>query len=805
MTDNTSISEPHLEPEIVRPETQSSFSDQSVSNYHQYQYHNQNYPYHNHQPPQSYYQQSIDEDISFSLRESPLKPPGEVFPFHFQNPVQENRPESVHSFSQIRMVPTNPSDTSLDSPTPSRYPDMSNGSSTYKRENTRGRLPSLPKEQKEGDYGYPNEDSYDEKNGYRYTENSDYYHGDGTNQSSMIHEEEGRYNNQWRNSNMGGNHYRDIPGNYHNDYHKYNNQQLKHHQVMQNTQEDSHTENDYVPAKRPLPPNPSIQKQNMSNSTSQNTGLIQPQHRRQQSTTTNSTASRTDSYITKEDFLVCINHMADTIAQKVAKQDADLGKSPSSERNSFEGPSRNDSSKWSQNITPIHNNFTFEKHLSGGSTRLPSPHFSMNESLKYKGFRMTQPSPPLSSSNHFSKQGNNNKEDEYIKLENYLLTLPQGAKILRSFYQNTAYNDSVNPENDDESPGKNGVSLKFKIAPSITHKLSSEPVLKSTPLPFKSKIQVKGRSVSMPTESAKYNRKSNVTFAESDHIIPNSRTQSSSGEPLKSLLPPIQPQVRPNEPSSFPPTPISKEKHTGTSIDDDESDNDNSSTNDDDDDVTPTRYSEPRTPPRDTVTVEDISKMEGEFRDLQGQLNDMNTELQLRDSKHEELLNENITLKQDISKCKEDINRLVKLLDEKSKKIRTLKGTGLPITQDVMPDAKKTKIPEHRKLYNRLEMTKVDKMGLIDAQNTIKNVMLQIGAPLSDLESRLKGMIEVVKGGDLYVKFANDIHVSLYHEEMNLVRDPFGEDQKRCLQTMVTSVQKLDSIARKKVKPPTIT
>lgn len=145
-----------------------------------------------------------------------------------------------------------------------------------------------------------------------------------------------------------------------------------------------------------------------------------------------------------------------------------------------------------------------------------------------------------------------------------------------------------------------------------------------------------------------------------------------------------------------------------------------------------------------------------------------------------------------IAQMAEDLASTNKELEAAKKYITKLRGIGKPIVPAIMPDARKQGVPEHRKLYNKLEMSSVDKLGNTELRNLVKNILLMLGIPLSQLPNKLKVITEVLQQEYIYVQFANDVHHSLYSKDMDL-QDPYGEHASVCLTNMLALVRQLDS------------
>lgn len=130
-----------------------------------------------------------------------------------------------------------------------------------------------------------------------------------------------------------------------------------------------------------------------------------------------------------------------------------------------------------------------------------------------------------------------------------------------------------------------------------------------------------------------------------------------------------------------------------------------------------------------------------------------------------------------------------KELEAAKKYIHWLRGEGEKISPKTMPDAE-WKIAESQKLYYRLEMPTVDKLGNVKLRNLIKNILLKLGVPFSQLQGKLESITNVLQQEQIYMHFANDIHYELYSKNINLAGDAFSAENAACLSDMVTLVRR---------------
>lgn len=124
--------------------------------------------------------------------------------------------------------------------------------------------------------------------------------------------------------------------------------------------------------------------------------------------------------------------------------------------------------------------------------------------------------------------------------------------------------------------------------------------------------------------------------------------------------------------------------------------------------------------------------------------------------------------------------------NDKNVSITTKPPSTKSIGPENMPDAYK-RIPNDQKLYNRLEMTRVDALDEIEVKNMIKNVLLLLGAPLSQLPETLTAIVKTLRKEDIYYQFAMDVHETLYQGESIEAKTP--EQHLACLNKMSHVIQ----------------
>lgn len=541
--------------------------------------------------------------------------------------------------------------------------------------------------------------------------------------------------------------------------------------------------------------------------------------------------------ITPGKLLQYINQISDTIAEKIVmRQD---GRKPTE-------PGANNS----LNVTPIRN--THNNDISG--IHIPSPHLSVNEFAPDSSFRRrstnlesnaTKPkSTQILESFHDDREDSILKKDyekDYNELENFLLQLPQGASILRHYYQKQLYTGDVDIQQLNELDKKN--SLKRDTSAilqsqnsSIFNNDSDRRDVRSVSLPgngpnlSNGAMQFGQPFTTYPDENA--SRKVSVTFADKNQVFPHNprynsneslssavfsdklghtKRSTQNGIHRKQLLEPINITKRRSKAPSF----LSNVTSTPESL--------NNKTN---------NMRSPHTPPT-IPSSDDTAAFETLLNDLKSQVLSMAEELKSYEEENssfseeiDRLRAENAKLKEENSSLEQKNRLFEEDLKETYQKYKETKGNIKPLTRERMPDAHKTRIPEARKAYNRFRLDQIDKLSLIEAHNILKHICLHISTDFPSLELRLGRMVKIVKHVDMYMDFANDIHQILYDKKLDWFihgdppvdikqppRDPvtgerpwirgfvhggpFGEAEQQALFEMVKIVQRLDHEHRK--------
>ncbi|KAK9366441.1 hypothetical protein V1509DRAFT_629921 [Lipomyces kononenkoae] len=152
------------------------------------------------------------------------------------------------------------------------------------------------------------------------------------------------------------------------------------------------------------------------------------------------------------------------------------------------------------------------------------------------------------------------------------------------------------------------------------------------------------------------------------------------------------------------------------------------------------------------------------------------------------------------SSATEVIEELEKLLGEAEKEVANLKGNAKVLGPNDMPDSRRATAFKRDRLYYRLQMDHVDKLGVSELGNLIKNILLQLSTPLSTLPERVMTLNTHIQSEERYMHFANDIHAALY-EGLQMDPGPIGsQEELQCLGEMVGRVEKLARAAERRSK-----
>ncbi|KAK9455524.1 hypothetical protein V1511DRAFT_497991 [Dipodascopsis uninucleata] len=137
-------------------------------------------------------------------------------------------------------------------------------------------------------------------------------------------------------------------------------------------------------------------------------------------------------------------------------------------------------------------------------------------------------------------------------------------------------------------------------------------------------------------------------------------------------------------------------------------------------------------------------------------------------------------------------------LSELRNEILRLKGNSKAMGPNMMPDAHRISPFNEEKLYFKLEMDRVDLLGVTDLGNLVKNILLQLSTPLSNLPDRIMSLRDHLIGEERYMHFANDVHSALYNGTQMDISTLNSPDEDRCLAEMLG---RIDLLARLQHRP----
>ncbi|KAK9451324.1 uncharacterized protein V1518DRAFT_5273 [Limtongia smithiae] len=132
------------------------------------------------------------------------------------------------------------------------------------------------------------------------------------------------------------------------------------------------------------------------------------------------------------------------------------------------------------------------------------------------------------------------------------------------------------------------------------------------------------------------------------------------------------------------------------------------------------------------------------------------------------------------------IEELEALLAEAEREVARLRGGATILGPSNMPG-----------LYRRLEMDRVDALGVAELGNMVKNILLFLGTAYSALPQRIMAIAERDAADDRYAHFANDIHRVLYGG-LQMSAEAALPAELACLGEMVGRVEKLARAAARR-------
>jgi chromosome segregation ATPase len=199
-----------------------------------------------------------------------------------------------------------------------------------------------------------------------------------------------------------------------------------------------------------------------------------------------------------------------------------------------------------------------------------------------------------------------------------------------------------------------------------------------------------------------------------------------------------------------------------------------------------------------------IEELMKELRTAEDENQDLNSQIKTSSLKMDEL-SRNLNGKDDLtSKLRADIVRLSSDLEEKSNnhitfetEIRELKRTLHTTKGDPEDLISPEKFPSLANKYRQLELSEVDLLSQVQAQNIIKNILINLNIPYSQIKQRITDMSQILKNQHVLYDFANQIHNLLYEEQFNLI--PLKGDKsclKDCTSQMFQNVELLYKVLK---------
>lgn len=381
-------------------------------------------------------------------------------------------------------------------------------------------------------------------------------------------------------------------------------------------------------------------------------------------------------------------------------------------------------------ISPIHNGTPAtgsDENQYYG--KITSPHLSMTESRPSSQPEASEPTLPLAKTPEPSASGNN------ANIEAYLMSFPEGAAILKAYLRGRP--------------------------PSSKSQSKTEPTAHSTPIQENldtisvgvtpSKPGKDASSTPQPTDDRKA---SGVTFACNDNIIP----------------------------------PAESTKNYSTKTVNAGRNSSHLSASDEDSLYERILFLETE----NSRLGKKLQKTQELLAAKSRQHDNDNIKSSLRigelESKVESL--QDMTVKSSNTTLAKQVAELNVQLDIKDAEIKALLGPARPLVPREMPDYKPdAKTPSL--LYQRLNMPLVDTLGVIEARNFIKNIILQTGVNLYRLENKIAGLISCVCLTDMYIQFVNSLNLALFKIPIDLNAYPFGEDRQKTMSQILHEVNNL--------------
>lgn len=475
-------------------------------------------------------------------------------------------------------------------------------------------------------------------------------------------------------------------------------------------------------------------------------------------------SSNNNDYVTKKDLEVFIHGISDNIAKKIAHP---------------EGSNKNiDSEKSSMYVPPIFSTSRAAGPNDESTFQIPSPHLSMSEDVQNRSFTYQKSGPTSYDLTTPSKKST-------IGIESYLLSFPEGTEIFKSFlegrppmltlFQSTKSNRNLGDSALNKS-SPHAQSTPIKENTNVLGVNSSSKAIESdnTPLRYDQNSLLASIPAKTPDNNRPFRRASAVTFASTENIIPveeNANSYKNNDSQRTSLTEVDQPFFQKRENSLN----TQQELDIG-------------------------------------LLKEKIAQLEAENYRLEKKLESTQAslldEIQRRNNDNNRNNETTKTLKDEVTKLSgtlksshenmiKQVSHITKKANERGVEVKALKaqvklliGTARPLTSQEMPDFKPgAKIPSA--LYERLDMPLIDTLGVIEARNFLKNIVMQTGVNLHRLENKIAGLISCVCMTDMYIQFVNDLNRALFKIPIDANIYPFGEERKRTMAQIMHEVQNL--------------
>lgn len=184
-----------------------------------------------------------------------------------------------------------------------------------------------------------------------------------------------------------------------------------------------------------------------------------------------------------------------------------------------------------------------------------------------------------------------------------------------------------------------------------------------------------------------------------------------------------------------------------------------------------------------------------------------NSELQDQQKRMAEIEQENIDLKSKIDEVEETVranessnNELNQRIESLLSEISSIRGNpDEAISPNRNPDLSLPR-SDGRSTYEHLELSQVDSLAQVQAQNIIKNILINLQISYPDIKEGVTRIGNFLKEEDTLCDFANKIHRLLYEQDINLTRYkkelPNSSTLKQCTLQMYQNVELLYAVLK---------